>query len=138
MDHDKQNALISEALGFHTVTTEKKAWNNRGPVLLENVTVVTDKNGKKMYLWTEFTRASMSDPDFIRPKNYVGDLNHMRDAEKLFWKKDGELYEYWKVLCECCSASWDGNVNWWAAFASSEQRAEAFLKTIFKWDYKQN
>lgn len=133
MNIDIQNALISEALGLHAVTTDKKSWNNRGPLLLENVTVITDKNDKKMYLWTEFTRASIADNDFIYPKRYTENLDDMHIAEKFLLNRDGICYAYWEYLCEACAVSPKSNVTWWAAFATAEQRAEAFLRTIGKW-----
>lgn len=64
--------------------------------------------------------------------HYVSDLNAMREAEATLGA-DGQCYEYWKNLCDCCRVAWDGNVQWVAVFATAEQRAEAFLRTIGKW-----
>jgi hypothetical protein len=135
MDIDKQNALISAALGLHTVKYEQKSWNASCGLPEETVTVITDINGKKLYLWTEYTRASSAHNDFIHPKNYAESLDAMQEAETLLVGQDGICYTYWENICECCGVSPDSNVTWWTAFATAGQRAEAFLKTINKWEY---
>lgn len=63
---------------------------------------------------------------------YVSDLNAMSKAEATLGR-EGQSYEYWQNLCACCGVAWDGNAQWEAVFATAEQRAEAFLRTIGKW-----
>ena len=59
--------------------------------------------------------------------NYLNDLNAMHDAEKvLFDRNDWSACIYDKHLHEATSA--------WKWNATASQRAEAFLRTIGKWN----
>ena len=58
--------------------------------------------------------------------DWCSDLNAMYEAEKM-------LAEYQKDLfCEWLNAKNYG--VWWAVHATARQRAEAFLKTLGKWE----
>ncbi len=54
--------------------------------------------------------------------NYVGDLNAMHEAEKTL----GSKREYEEHLVNLCGENF--------AYSTAAQRAEAFLKTIRKWE----
>ena len=63
--------------------------------------------------------------------DYCNDLNAMHEAEKKLTKK--QLQTYLDFLTdaprECVYQTWTSSV-----FATAAQRAEAFLKTIGKWE----
>jgi hypothetical protein len=59
--------------------------------------------------------------------NYCNDLNAMHEAEKVF---DTALY--CRYINELCDLTIKGNNSMY--MATSHQRAEAFLKTINKWE----
>ena len=59
--------------------------------------------------------------------DYCNDLNAMHEAEKvLVGKNNWELCEYVHKLHTA--------TNSWIAFATARQRAEAFLRTLGKWE----
>jgi hypothetical protein len=61
------------------------------------------------------------------PPNYLNDLNAMHDAEKvLFGRNDWSSCKYDEYL-DVATSSWKWN-------ATASQRAEAFLRTIGKWE----
>ena len=63
--------------------------------------------------------------------DYVNDLNAMHEAEKQLTKK--QLQTYLDFLADaprdCVHQTWSGSV-----FTTARQRAEAFLRTIGKWE----
>ncbi len=66
--------------------------------------------------------------------NYLNDLNAMHDAEKVLDPKgkDGS-YEYWlRTVCHIPKRESANGRYFYRATAS--QRAEAFLRTIGKWE----
>ena len=64
------------------------------------------------------------EPEF---PNYLNDLNAMHEAEKVF---DTALY--CRYINELCDLTIKGNNSMY--MATARQRAEAFLKTIEKWN----
>lgn len=70
--------------------------------------------------------------------DYCNDLNAMHEAEKLISKKHKES-DYWFLLRELldfpdAESDWDTLYFFDAIHATARQRAEAFLKTINKWE----
>jgi hypothetical protein len=65
------------------------------------------------------------EPEF---PNYCNDLNAMHEAEKLHADDDKWTERYWLALYEATQETR------WPYDASAAQRAEAFLKTIGKWE----
>jgi hypothetical protein len=61
------------------------------------------------------------------PPDYLNDLNAMHEAEKIF---DHALY--CRYINELCDVTIKGNNSMY--MATAVQRAEAFLKTINKWE----
>lgn len=59
--------------------------------------------------------------------NYAGCLNAMHEAERTL--SDNEEYDYWYILIESCE-----HIQLLAGMATAAKRAEAFLKTIGKWE----
>ena len=76
-----------------------------------------DNNAAKKYKWGSDL------PD------YLNDLNAMHEAEK--WLTDGRYYvdDYWDHLSDLCGHDEPGMI-----MATARQRAEAFLRTIGKWE----
>ena len=67
------------------------------------------------------------DNQFLPVPNYCGDLNAMHEAEKVLQNQFTPMIEeaYWRNL------QW---VKPHPIYATARQRAEAFLKTIGKWE----
>lgn len=65
--------------------------------------------------------------------DYLTDLNAMHEAEKILQK--GKKHEYTDWLKKCCPRS--GRTDFLAFHATAAQRAEAFLRTIGKWQNRQ-
>ena len=61
-----------------------------------------------------------------QPPNYLGDLNAMHDAEKVLTNEQLEVY--------CNILHKPNHGVYWAIHATASQRAEAFLRTIGKWE----
>jgi hypothetical protein len=68
-------------------------------------------------------RALNADEHWMIQKNYCADLNAMHEAEKVLSSTQQD--EYWDCLI-------DEGVDY--LFATARQRAEAFLKTLGKWE----
>ena len=106
MSPDKQRIAIAEACGWtwEPFGDGSYCWNSPGP-------------SKRIF--------------YSQPPDYLNDLNAMHEAEKMLGSfempmEDGTLpAEYWDYLCEVSTCY----VN-----ATAAQRAEAFLKTIGKWE----
>ena len=65
--------------------------------------------------------------------DYLSDLNAMHEAEKVLDKQDFTLAR--KYHCNLCDVvSRLTSDEWEAVFATSAQRAEAFLRTLGKWE----
>jgi len=67
--------------------------------------------------------------------DYLNDLNAMHEAEKVLtvdqlWRMDFELAK----LCGVSGGHGSGNLSEWTWHATATQRAEAFLRTIGKWE----
>jgi hypothetical protein len=73
-----------------------------------------------------------ADPHWKCAKDYCRDLNAMHEAEKVLGKK---LSEYGNQLCEMTIVSKDDFPECYIWHATARQRAEAFLRTLGKWDH---
>jgi len=84
-------------------------------------TKIVNEGGKLMYGQTEV-------PD------YCNDLNAMHEAENRLLSNEKE--SYWNQLYEKCDRSVFSRVedNYKMLRATASQRAEAFLKTIGRWE----
>jgi len=113
MNKEKQRIAIAEACGWREISDWKAAGiNGQHP---------TEP-------WTEVI------PD------YLNDLNAMHEAEKVMGYDDRLNYpaQLFDVVCRT-SGEWQKVFNKihpdaWALQASAAQRAEAFLRTIGKWE----
>ena len=66
-------------------------------------------------------------PDMYWVKDYCNDLNAMHEAEK--YLDTDELFRgYYFALCDITRSTR------WPVHATARQRAEAFLRTLGKWD----
>ena len=70
--------------------------------------------------WTSPTRKIYSLPD------YLGDLNAMNEAEKVLTDETAEWFRAWLVRLS-------GYKQYRVVSCTAAQRAEAFLRTIVKW-----
>ena len=113
MTDQQINQAIAEACGF---------------VCLHEFQV--DKDGAKFGFW-EYP------PTWTGPKkqpwclDFCTDLNAMHEAEKVLRKK---LSEYGNQLCEMTIVSKDDFPECYIWHSTARQRAEAFLKTLGKWE----
>jgi hypothetical protein len=105
MTPEAQRIAIAEACG----------WTNVAPRIVKNVKHQGD----------DITVGIWSDNGWI--PNYLNDLNAMHDAEKvLFGRNDWSACIYDEHI-NVATSSWKWN-------ATASQRAEAFLRTIGKWE----
>ena len=67
--------------------------------------------------------------------NYHGDLNAMHEAEKVLTKEQDSIYraKLADIFCRAAGYEWDDGYPG-AITATAAQRAEAFLRTIGKWE----
>jgi hypothetical protein len=77
--------------------------------------------------------------NLLEVPNFCGDLNDMYGAEQYLWRKDYYMRhdyvdELGKLLNPC---NWQRMEASDMLDATARQRAEAFLKTLGKWDEKQ-
>lgn len=63
--------------------------------------------------------------------DYLNDLNAMHEAEKVLTERQRLFYQVW--LMKIQKADYQGG-SWYAIHAAAAQRAEAFLRTIGKWE----
>ena len=108
MNPEKQRIAIAEACGWKSITSFGK-----------NITGVLNQNSNSI-------RAHIP--------NYLNDLNAMHKAEKELYarpnKSDGTVWAY-------VYESHLINITTTEIIATAAQRAEAFLKTIGKWEGEQ-
>ena len=64
--------------------------------------------------------------------NYLNDLNAMHEAEKVLAENNRE--QYLNILYEVCNQHSMLNDAWNLNCATASERAEAFLRTIGKWE----
>ena len=106
MNHDKQRIAIAEACGWEHIAF-KRGWIKAGDGETQGVI-----------------------PD------YLADLNAMHEAEATMNLTD--KYQYGKAICKIMNIDTDGGLDvvdiYYAIHASAAQRAEAFLRTIGKWE----
>ena len=75
-------------------------------------------------------------PVTISPPDYLNDLNAMHEAEKVLTKANwgGYAAELYRIT-DAHNHGISPNHHWLAvAFSTAAQRAEAFLRTIGKWE----
>lgn len=145
MNKTALNRAIAVILGTHKMRTEKRAWI-AGHTPEEDATILTDKNGNECVEWATDgkIRASTTQMDFIRPKNYAGDLDDMREAELWLRPKKSRSYAHELavvVLFENCDInkplsfspkgdSHELDEEFALYTASAERRAKAFLRVF--------
>lgn len=109
MKDEEINIAIAEACGFTNVHRFEK-WKEGGP--MSDGTLIGDVGG----------RARVYVPCYTR------DLNAMHEAEKIVCRRGHNVSEpLWFSLVDVCGSEID------AAFSTARQRAEAFLRTLGKW-----
>jgi len=124
MNLDAQRIAIAEACGWIREYAEEPMWN----------TSLNSYNGGyepvKTVLFGRFKKRVLASnlPD------YINDLNTMHEAEKMM-TEDQWLYYTVNVLLAAKDGSFviDKNMKT-MAHATAAQRAEAFLRTIGKWE----
>lgn len=110
MSPEAQRIAIAEACGFINV----RMWS-------ESCIASMGVNAKGEY-W-----GSLGVPD------YLNDLNAMREAEKMLTEHQWDEYEsVLRLVCDGCSYYEGAGKE--LLHAAAAQRAEAFLKTIDKWE----
>jgi hypothetical protein len=115
MTQEEQRIAIAEACGWTATVDDDQFWR------------ATRADGSMTSdLW-----CSMSSVWNSGIPDYLNDLNSMHDAEELFYSKADTLEgaermrDYSKLLCRIAK---------YPLRATASQRAEAFLRTISKWE----
>ncbi len=72
------------------------------------------------------TEAIGADPHWKCAKDYCNDLNAMHEAEKTLNNGQIEIY--------CGFLHKKNHGVWWGTHVTARQRAEAFLRTLGKWE----
>ena len=114
MTDEQINIAIAEACGFH----QEEPWSD----------------GRECWGHKDYP----PHVGFEQIPDYCNDLNAMHEAEKLISGKTKEG-DYWFLLRELldfpdAESDWDTLYFFDAIHATARQRAEAFLKTINKWE----
>jgi len=78
------------------------------------------------YGWVEFKGGQL----LKKLPDYLADLNVMHEAEKML--TDSQSGQYERFLMG--SRSFVGAAEFWTYHATAAQRAEAFLRTLGKWE----
>jgi len=112
MKPEEQRIAIAQACGY---TAESNQGSMGG--------WIGKRNGKSVYDSIGYSREDA----IIRVcPDYLNDLNAMHEAEKSLSMKDGTRSEYVRILQDTC-----GTLG--ATMATSQQRAEAFLRVYGLW-----
>ena len=119
MTPGQQRIAIAEACG----------WTNVAPVVVRNVKHQGD----------DITVGISSDSGQV--PDYIDDLNAMHKAEKVLWDT-GKAMEFTNqivgIVCSARGFRWDKGTSddhlMCLSHATAAQRAEAFLRTIDKWE----
>jgi hypothetical protein len=124
MNPNEQNKAIAEYCGWHDIEVE-----------LERFGIEDLPNGQLRGITPKGNSCVLP--------NYCEDLNAMHEAEKMFNAVDQTIYaEFISAVVNNNVVNWgyypgDGTIDWNGLFthihATSQQRAEAFLRTIGKW-----
>lgn len=135
MTPEKQRIAIAEACGTHRIERTARSWN---PSVMpeEPVLVLIDRKGLTCTYWNN---ASSGDADFEPPLRYDEDLNAMHEAEKALTNSDDDIGSRWRFVEELIditrAESMEVHREVFAVVnATAAQRAEAFLRTIGKWE----
>ena len=78
------------------------------------------------------TEAIGADPHWKCAKDYCNDLNAMHDAEKVLTKEQVREYQCFMYDMACEISATQG--RWMPYSATARYRAEAFLRTLGKWE----
>ena len=120
MTPEAQRIAIAEACGYSDVSFDH----------MEQV----DIDSRSIQMWTQW----MGEKHGVRIQvpAYVNDLNAMHEAEKVLNHTD--RYQFGKALCSLLKIDTDGGLDvvdiYYACHATAAQRAEAFLRTLGKWE----
>ena len=108
MNNEKQRIAIAEACGWEFMDAGKFAGVDYKLVIPPH----------------ELSYTMTPDAAIRSTPNYLNDLNVMHQAEKVLTDDDHKKYRSWLVVV-CYGQHW---------LATAAQRAEAFLRTIGKWE----
>jgi hypothetical protein len=121
MSPEAQRIAIAEACGYSDVRIQE--WDSvdiESRSIASGIELQGTLNGERKFV-----------PD------YFGDLNAMHEAEKVLNPDQQKQFIEYLIEGEthheyCTEMLWDS--SWLAAHATAAQRAEAFLRTIGKWE----
>ena len=117
MTEDKQKIAIAEACGWTIAPNCKNADRPNEINVSKPLFIEGSRMGQTIGILPDYTQ----------------DLNAMHEAEKVFLKPESSAYVcylYYRIL-----ELGEGILDWQKlAYATAAQRAEAFLKTIGKWE----
>lgn len=120
MKPEAQRIAIAEACGYSAVSFDDRQH--------------VDIDSRSIQMWTQW----MGEKQGVRIQvpAYVTDLNAMHEAEKLL--KNIDRYQLGIALCGILKIETEGGMDvvdiYYACHATAAQRAEAFLRTIGKWE----
>lgn len=92
---------------------------------------IAEACGWKPKRQTKLTRTGHFKVSYENPPEYCSDLNAMHEAEKVLGNRLGA---YGELLCEMTVVSERDFAECYIWHATARQRAEAFLRTLGKWE----
>ena len=116
MTDEEMNKAIAEACGWKCGYTEKSGY------------YVVDPNGFQRG-WSKLEDVAIS-----ALPNYCADLNAMHEAEKVLGEKRIRTYAFLLAQVLDTSPTVDLDDQFLNIHATARQRAEAFLRTLGKWE----
>lgn len=126
MKPDKQRIAIAEACGWKDV---------RGVTHLG-----IPPEGGRLFPYPEYHQEDWRLKPFHGIPDYLNDLNAMHEAEKTIENNPSLVLKYYQTLSDMIDRKPDGSqrfgacLYWESLHASAKMRAEAFLRTIGKWE----
>lgn len=132
MKVEQQNTIIAKLMGAKWV----KSFNRQTP----NKAVLVFVENLSLDYKDEIVYVNESDENFTKVihahvPDYRNDLNAMHEVENLLLSDEKQIY--WDYLFDHCDGTVFSRVEdeYKMIRATAAKRAEAFLKTIGKWDY---
>ena len=131
MSPEKQQIAIAEACGIPLYQDRWLYSYNEGQTTsrghISREAAITDAKSHNVFREPTGYRKRTTLPD------YLSDLNAMNEAEKVLTVEQHSEYQ-WRLRCIIAGKEIRGITDFELLHATAAQRAEAFLRTIGKWE----